>query len=136
VTGESRTPEQAPSEALSARLSDEGPRVGTLGGSGGLSGPQAPAQALDPRAVILDAISTTINAHGYWLPIEGKRAVADAVLTRTLRAEAAAEADRRNAINFQTRLDAARDWARRNLPQDQQTDLLRVLRGDTTKPSN
>jgi hypothetical protein len=94
------------------------------------------AEPPDPQAVILDAISTTLNAHGYWLPIEGKRAVADAVLTRTLQAEAAAEADRRNAINFQIRLDATRDWARRNLPEHQQADLLRVLRGDTTKPSN
>ncbi|MFB7605246.1 hypothetical protein [Streptomyces gardneri] len=34
----------------------------------------------DPHAVILDAISTSLNAAGYWLPIEGKRAVVDAVL--------------------------------------------------------
>lgn len=80
MTGESLTPEQAPSEPLSARLSAEHPRVGTLGGSGGDTAPQAGVQSPDPRDVILDAISTTLNAHGYWLPTEGKRAVADAVL--------------------------------------------------------
>ena len=76
MTGESLTPEQAPSEVLSARLSDEHPGVGTLGGSGGSSGPQAGTQDADPRAVTLDAISTALNSAGYWLPIEGKRAVA------------------------------------------------------------
>ncbi|MFJ5785375.1 hypothetical protein [Streptomyces hydrogenans] len=40
---------------------------------------------------------------------------------------------RRLAVTFQTRIDAARDWARRNLPADQQTELLRVLRGDTSR---
>ncbi|WP_329114523.1 hypothetical protein [Streptomyces sp. NBC_01353] len=34
----------------------------------------------DPRALILDAIATTLNAAGYWLPADGRRAVADAVL--------------------------------------------------------
>lgn len=80
MTGESLTPEQAPSEALSARLSDSDPRVGILGGSGGDSAPQAGTQGPDPQAVILDAISTALNAAGYWLPVEGKRAVVDAVL--------------------------------------------------------
>lgn len=37
----------------------------------------------DPRAVLLDAISTALNAVGCWLPIEGKRAVVDAVLKAT-----------------------------------------------------
>ncbi|MBP2581885.1 hypothetical protein J3A78_002363 [Streptomyces sp. PvR006] len=33
----------------------------------------------DPRAVLLDAISTALNAAGYWLPIDGKKAVVEAV---------------------------------------------------------
>ncbi|WP_327160513.1 hypothetical protein [Streptomyces zaomyceticus] len=36
----------------------------------------------DPHAVILDAISTALNGAGCWLPIDGKRAVADAVLAQ------------------------------------------------------
>ncbi|MGW4050830.1 hypothetical protein ACWENA_08350 [Streptomyces sp. NPDC004779] len=42
------------------------------------------------------------------------------------------EAARRLAVTFQTRIDNARHWARRNLPTDQRDELLRVLRGDTT----
>ncbi|MFF0277490.1 hypothetical protein [Streptomyces sp. NPDC004330] len=37
-------------------------------------------QPPDPHAVLLDTISTALNAAGYWLPIDGKKAVADAVL--------------------------------------------------------
>jgi hypothetical protein len=45
------------------------------------AGVEEPATgAPDPHAVILDAISTALNAAGYWLPIDGKRAVADAVV--------------------------------------------------------
>ncbi|MET9728460.1 hypothetical protein [Streptomyces zaomyceticus] len=48
--------------------------------------PAAPAP--DPHAVILDAISTALNAASYWLPSDAKRAVADAVLkTRNDEAE-------------------------------------------------
>jgi hypothetical protein len=36
--------------------------------------------APDPRAVLLDTITTAINRAGYWLAIEGRRAIADAVL--------------------------------------------------------
>ncbi|GHG15302.1 hypothetical protein ACFFSH_40420 [Streptomyces filamentosus] len=47
------------------------------------------------------------------------------------------EVVQRLAVTFQTRLDAARDWARRNLPADQRDALLRVLRGDATAgPAN
>lgn len=42
-------------------------------------GAQAGTQDLDPRAVILDLIHTTLNAAGYWLPIEGQHAIADAI---------------------------------------------------------
>ena len=50
----------------------------------------------DPQAVILDAISTALNAASYWLPIEGKRAVADAVLKTRI---GEAETWRRKAIS-------------------------------------
>ncbi|MEU2075459.1 hypothetical protein [Streptomyces sp. NPDC013489] len=47
---------------------------------GGEKEAQAGVQGPDPRAVLLDAISTALNAAGYWLPIEGKKAVVEAVL--------------------------------------------------------
>ncbi|MFE6785155.1 hypothetical protein ACFVFF_23150 [Streptomyces sp. NPDC057680] len=86
--------------------------------------------APDPRAVLLDAISTALNSAGYWLPIDGKRAVADAVLKA-----GSDETSRRLAITFQTRIDDARDWARGNLDTGQQEQLLRVLRGDPSAPT-
>jgi hypothetical protein len=49
------------------------------------------------------------------------------------KAESELDTARRNAITFQTRLDAARAWARRNLTAEQQTGLLGVLRGDQPK---
>lgn len=80
MTRDSLNHEQAPSGPLYARLSAETPGVGTLRGDGGLSGPQTAAQGVDPRAVLIDAIATAVNAAGYWLAIEGQRAIADAVL--------------------------------------------------------
>jgi hypothetical protein len=80
VTRDSITPEPAPRKPLKAPPGASGPTVGISGGSTGASGAQAGAQSPDPRAVLLDTISTTLNAAGYWLPIEGKKAVADAVL--------------------------------------------------------
>lgn len=43
------------------------------------------------------------------------------------------EASRRRAVALVERLDAARDWARRNLTPEQQAGLLGVLRGDQPK---
>lgn len=43
-------------------------------------GPQEGVQGVDPRAVIRDLIHTTLNAAGYWLPIDGQHAIADALL--------------------------------------------------------
>ncbi|MFE0647460.1 hypothetical protein ACFVZH_02565 [Streptomyces sp. NPDC059534] len=34
----------------------------------------------EPAAAILDTLSTALNAAGYWLPIDGKKAVAEALL--------------------------------------------------------
>ncbi|MFD3333552.1 hypothetical protein ACFWV1_13030 [Streptomyces sp. NPDC058700] len=62
MTRESLTPEQAPSEALSGRLGAEDPRVGTLGGSGGSSGPQAAVQGVAPSESELHAR----QAHPDW----------------------------------------------------------------------
>ncbi|KAA6216430.1 hypothetical protein CP979_05325 [Streptomyces filamentosus] len=45
------------------------------------------------------------------------------------------EVAQRLAVTFQTRIDAARDWARRNLPAEQRDALLHVLRGDATADS-
>ena len=46
-----------------------------------LNGAQAGAQGPDPRDVLLNVISTTLNAAGYWLPIDGQHAIAEALLT-------------------------------------------------------
>ncbi|MEK9524048.1 hypothetical protein MIU24_32445 [Streptomyces venezuelae] len=68
-------------------------------------------QPPDPQAVILDAISTALNAAGYWLPIEGKRAVVDAVL-KTGSDEARAIAERvRTAVAIADDTDVT-DWQR------------------------
>jgi hypothetical protein len=40
------------------------------------------------------------------------------------------EASQRRAVDFQIRIDAARDWARKNLGAEQQQELLAALRGD------
>jgi hypothetical protein len=37
------------------------------------------------------------------------------------------------AVTFQTRIDAARAWARQHLDAEQQAGLLGVLRGDQPK---
>ncbi|TXS21401.1 hypothetical protein EAO71_27260 [Streptomyces sp. ms191] len=50
--------------------------------AGTANGPQAGAQGPEPRALILDTISTAINAAGYWLAIEGRTAIADALVQR------------------------------------------------------
>ena len=61
-----------------------------------LNGPQTAAQPLDPRDVIRDTIATTLNRAGYWLPVEGQRALADALLA-TIGEQA--EAWRRTAVH-------------------------------------
>ncbi|MFG2748053.1 hypothetical protein [Streptomyces xanthophaeus] len=53
-----------------------------------------------------------------------------AAKARADQAEAGLEAVRQRAARFARRIDYARDWARRNLPADQQERLLKVLRGD------
>lgn len=42
--------------------------------------PQNPDAAPDPRDAIRDLIHTTLNQAGYWLPIDGQHAIAEAVL--------------------------------------------------------
>jgi len=103
-------PNTTPPEGLSARRSaselESGPGV-----VGGENEAQAGAQGVDPRAVLLDAISTALNAAGYWLPIEGKRAVADAVL-KAGDCEARAIVERvRNAAAIADATDVT-DWQR------------------------
>jgi hypothetical protein len=44
--------------------------------------------------------------------------------------DAELETSQRQAVLFQTRIYVARDWARRNLPAEQQAGLLAALRGD------
>ncbi|WP_328941563.1 hypothetical protein OG259_07770 [Streptomyces sp. NBC_00250] len=72
-------PNSTPLEGLHAPVAASGVESKD-GCADAANGPQAATQDPDPQAVILDAISTALNAAGYWLPIEGKRAVADAVL--------------------------------------------------------
>ncbi|MER7517820.1 hypothetical protein [Streptomyces sp. NPDC126499] len=43
------------------------------------NGPQTGAEGPDPRDVIRDTIARTLNASGYWLPIEGQHAIAHAL---------------------------------------------------------
>ncbi|MEV4424024.1 hypothetical protein AB0K23_01345 [Streptomyces sp. NPDC049602] len=84
-------PNTVPGGRLYGRVTGEqGEKAST--GVGGESGPQAGAEGFEPRAVLLDVISTTLNAAGYWLPMDGKRAVADAL--------------------FKTRDDEAEKWRR------------------------
>ncbi|MFG3488514.1 hypothetical protein [Streptomyces sp. NPDC047972] len=61
-------------------------------------------------------------------------AVIDLLQARAEHANTAADQACRFAITFQTRIDDARDWGRRNLDTDQQEQLLRVLRGDSSVP--
>ncbi|MFE6815976.1 hypothetical protein [Streptomyces sp. NPDC057677] len=72
-------PNSTPPEVLYGPVAASGGETGDLD-VGATNGPQAGAERPDPRAVLLDAISTALNAAGYWLPIDGKKAVADAVL--------------------------------------------------------
>ncbi|WP_030319650.1 hypothetical protein [Streptomyces flavochromogenes] len=62
------------------------------------NGPQAATRDPDPRAALLDAISTALNAAGYWLPIDGKKAVVEAVVALGGQA-----ADPRPAVHPRTR---------------------------------
>lgn len=78
------------------------------------------------RALAFNAVGPAVNDAGYWLPLSARRAVADAVLAAVADEF---EASRRRAVTFQARLDAGRDWARRNLTAEQQQGLLEALRG-------
>jgi hypothetical protein len=60
------------------------------------NGPQTATQSLDPHAVIRDTIHTTLNAGGYWLPIDDQHAITDAIVK--LRNEEA-EKWRRKAVD-------------------------------------
>ncbi|MEE1813512.1 hypothetical protein PUR59_00405 [Streptomyces sp. SP18ES09] len=72
-------PNSTSPEGLSAReTAERGEKV--VRDADATPGPQKAAQDLDPRAVLLDTISTALNAAGYWLPADGKKAVAEAVL--------------------------------------------------------
>ncbi|GAA2803314.1 hypothetical protein [Streptomyces showdoensis] len=80
MTGDSRTPEQAARKPANGPQSAPDPTVDISGGARGTSGPQTGTQGPDPRHVIRDTIHTTLNASGYWLPIEAQHAIADAIL--------------------------------------------------------
>jgi hypothetical protein len=79
-----------------------------------------------PDAVLLGLIDQAVSAAGHWLPKRGREAIASAVAEHF-----AAELDtaQRRAIALVERIGDARVWARR-LPAEQQTELLRILRGD------
>lgn len=85
-----------------------------------------------PRELALDAAKQAINALGMWLPPAGREAAVDAVAAVY---EAELNRSQRRAVAFQTRLDAARDWARQHLKAEQQDGLLEALRGDTSNPN-
>lgn len=72
------------------------------------------------RQQALEAAHDTIRDGRWWLPPAGQAEVVDAVL----------EVAGRRAVAFQTRIDAARAWARQHLEPEQQAGLLAVLRGD------
>ncbi|MFI8962088.1 hypothetical protein ACIGO8_08225 [Streptomyces sp. NPDC053493] len=72
-------PNSTPPEALSAPLAAErGEKVIRDGGD--VAEAQTGAQGVEARDAIRDAIATTLNAAGYWLPVEGQRAIADALV--------------------------------------------------------
>lgn len=128
-------PNSTPSEGLYGPVTASGAESEARG-PGAANEPQKAAQGVDPRALILDTISTAINQAGYWLAIEGKRAAADAVAALPIygdtewRTRAVRGAIRSSELA--ETLDAAREWARRNLLPEQRDDLLRILRSDTT----
>lgn len=80
MTEDSHTPEQPTRKPVNGPQSAPDPTVGISGGARGTSGPQTATQSPDPRHVIRDTIHTTLNASGYWLPIEAQHALADALL--------------------------------------------------------
>ncbi|RSS59824.1 hypothetical protein [Streptomyces sp. WAC01280] len=103
-------PNSTPPEGLSARRSapESEKAPGVVGGE---NEAQAGVQGPGPQAVTLDAISTALNAAGYWLPIEGKRAVVNAVL-KASGDEARAIVERvRNAVAIADATDVT-DWQR------------------------
>ncbi|APE21372.1 MULTISPECIES: hypothetical protein [Streptomyces] len=72
-------PNSTPPGGLSAReAAERGEKA--VRDVGATPGPQTAAQDADPRAVLLDTISTALNAAGYWLPADGKQAIVAAVL--------------------------------------------------------
>lgn len=80
-------PNSTPLEGLSGSLPASGAKFAPVDPEAA-NGPQVGAEGPEPREVIRDAIATTLNAGSYWLPIEGQRAIADALVDlRTNEAE-------------------------------------------------
>ncbi|MFC8273786.1 hypothetical protein ACFUJR_14935 [Streptomyces sp. NPDC057271] len=71
-------PNSTPREGLSASVADSGGESKDRD-SGAASAPQAGVQSLEPRAAVLDTITTALNRAGFWLAIEGRDAIADAL---------------------------------------------------------
>lgn len=80
MTRASINDEQTPSAPLCACQSAETPGVGSSRGEGGLSGPQTGTQGVAPHAQILEAVARAVREGRYWLPADGQRAIADAVV--------------------------------------------------------
>ena len=80
----------------------------------------------DVRARAIDALKTALNAHGCWLPVEAQPVAVDAVLTV---ADRELDADQRRTVRLVERIGDARVWARKNLPADQERELLAILGG-------
>ncbi|GAA3267980.1 hypothetical protein [Streptomyces lavendulae] len=78
----------------------------------------------------IDALGQALNAVGYWLPVDGRPTAVDAVLALTA---ADLEASERRAVTLVERIGDARNWARENLPPEQQLALLAILRGSRPK---
>ncbi|GAA3384422.1 hypothetical protein [Streptomyces racemochromogenes] len=83
--------------------------------------------AIHQRA--LEAVDNALEERGYWLPIEGRNAVAEAIADYC---QAELDAAQRRTVRFVERIGDARAWAR-TLPAEQQHQLLTILAGRETR---
>jgi hypothetical protein len=77
---------------------------------------------------ILHAVGSAFDGLGAWP--DHPRALETLADNVEQLVDAELESSERRAITLQTRIDAARDWARRNLPAKQQAGLLAALGRD------
>lgn len=77
----------------------------------------------------LKAVDNALDERGYWLPIEGRTAIAGAIADFC---QAELDAAQRRTVRLVERIGDARAWAR-SLPAEQQHQLLTILAGRETR---